>query len=109
VQLLNNNPDYLNRTITDFSVNNVTTSSDFAGLFRNATTDLRNLLQQGCGTDIASCAAGGAADRFSNARQNRSDYTFRLTYGLPSVGPTDLPPVVPQGAAVLLSTRFPYR
>src|SRR5205823_66035 len=30
------------------------------------------------------------------------------TYGLPSVGPTDLPPVVPQGAEVLLSTRFPY-
>jgi outer membrane autotransporter protein len=108
VQLLNNNPDYLNRMINDFGVNSVTTASDFAGLFRNATTDLRNLLQQGCGTDIASCAAGSATDRFSNPRQNRNSYTFRLTYGLPSVGPTDLSPVVPRGAEVLLATRFPY-
>jgi len=108
VQLLNNNPDYLNQTISDFDVARVTTSPDFAGLFRSATTDLRNLLQQGCGTDIATCAANGASDRFSDTKQNRSDYTFRLTYGLPSVGPTNLPPVVPQGAEVLLATRFPY-
>jgi autotransporter-associated beta strand protein len=108
VQLLNNNPDYLNQTISDYGVSNVTTSSDFAGLLHSATTDLRNLLQQGCGTEIASCAAGGATDRFSDTKQNRTDYTFRLTYGLPSIGPTNLPPVVPQGAEVLLATRFPY-
>jgi len=108
VQLLNNNPDYLNQTITGAGNGTVTTSPDFATLLANSTTDLRTLLQQGCGTDIATCAATGAPDRFSSTQQNRSDYKFRLTYGLPSVGPTDLPPVVPAGAEVLLKTRFPY-
>jgi subtilase-type serine protease len=108
VQLLNNNPDYLNQTISVSGGPTVTTSSDFATLLANATSDLRTLLQQGCGTDLATCATSGAPDRFSNTQQNRSDYTFRLTYGLPSVGPTNLPPVVPAGAEVLLKTRFPY-
>lgn len=108
VQLLNNNPAYLNQTISEPLGGTVTTSSDFATLFANATTDLRSLLQQGCGTDIATCATSGAPDRFSDTQQNRSDYTYRLTYGLPSVGPTDLPPVVPTGAEMLLETRFPY-
>jgi subtilase-type serine protease len=108
VQLLNNNPDYLNQIITGAGNGTVTTSPDFATSFANATTDLRTLLQQGCGTDLATCAAAGTPDRFSDTQQNRSDYKFRLTYGLPSVGPTDLPPVVPAGAEVLLKTRFPY-
>src|SRR5207302_10961580 len=82
--------------------------SSFAGSFAAATSDLRSLLQQGCGSDLAPCAASDAADRFGNPTQNRRDYIFRLTYGLPSVGPTDLPPVVPPGAEVLLRTRFPY-
>ncbi len=109
VQLLTNNPDYLNQSIGVAGNGAVTTSSDFATLLANATTDLRALLQQqGCGIDLATCAATGAADRFSDTLQNRSDYKFRLTYGLPSIGPTDLPPVVPAGAEVLLKTRFPY-
>ena len=108
VQLLNNNPAYLNQTVTLPGGGSVTTSSDFATLFTNATTDLRTLLQQGCGTDLTTCAAAGAPDRFSDTQQNRTDYTHRLTYGLPSVGPTDLPPVVPAGAEILLKTRFPY-
>ncbi len=108
VQLLNNNPDYLNQTIDVGGNGTVTTSANFAALFANATTDLRSLLQQGCGSDLATCAAAGAPDRFSNTQQNRTDYRFRLTYGLPAVGPTDLPPVVPAGAEVLLKTRFPY-
>jgi autotransporter-associated beta strand protein len=107
-QMLNNNPAYLNQSINVFAVGAVTTTNNFNNLFQNATTDLRNLLTTGCGTDIASCAASGSPDRFSNSAQNRSDYNFRLTYGLPSVGPTNLPPVVPDGAEVLLSTRFPY-
>ena len=108
VQLLNNNPDYLNQTIDVGGNGTVTTSANFAALFANATADLRSLLQQGCGSDLATCAAAGAPDRFSNTQQNRTDYRFRLTYGLPAVGPTDLPPVVPAGAEILLKTRFPY-
>ena len=108
-QLLNNNPKYLNKTVGIFGGDDpVTTSSDFAALFDKATTDLRNLLQKGCGTDLATCAAAAAPDRFGDPRRNREEYVFRLTYGLPPAGPTDLPPVVPAGAEILLRTRFPY-
>ncbi|WP_377594047.1 autotransporter domain-containing protein [Pseudochelatococcus lubricantis] len=77
-------------------------------LFAAAQDDLRKLLEEGCGTSIAACAASGEPDRFSDKAQNKADYTYRLTYGLGSVGATDLAPVVPEGAEVLLSTRFPY-
>ncbi|MFC0219563.1 autotransporter domain-containing protein [Pseudochelatococcus lubricantis] len=77
-------------------------------LFVAANADLRKLLEGGCGTDIATCAARGAPDRFSDKAANKADFTYRLTYGLGSVGPTDRGPVVPEGAEVLLSTRFPY-
>ena len=108
-QLLNNNPKYLNKTVGIFGGDDtVTTSSDFAALFDKATTDLRNLLQKGCGTDLATCAAAAAPDRFGDPRRNREEYVFRLTYGLPPAGPTDLPPVIPAGAEILLRTRFPY-
>jgi autotransporter-associated beta strand protein len=108
VQLLNNNPAALNKTVSLFGGGTVTTSSDFAALFDQATADLRGLLQQGCGSDLATCASASPPDRFSNTRGNRDEYNFRLTYGLPSAGPSDLPPVVPAGAEVLLKTRFPY-
>ena len=108
-QLLNNNPKYLNKTVGIFGGDDtVTTSSDFAALFDKATTDLRNLLQKGCGTDLATCAAAAAPNRFGDPRRNREESVFRLTYGLPPVGPTDLPPVVPAGTEILLRTRFPY-
>ncbi len=77
-------------------------------LFATAQADVRKLLETGCGTSIAACAASGEPDRFSTKAQNKADYTYRLTYGLGSVGRTDLAPVVPEGAEVLLSTRFPY-
>lgn len=108
VQMLNNNPAYLNQTINVFAVGNVTTSSNYASLFASATSDLRGLLTAGCGTSIAVCSTTGGTDRFSNAAQNKADYTYRLTYGLQPTGPTNLAPVVPTGAEVLLATRFPY-
>ena len=73
VQLLNDNPAYLGQTVDVPLGGTVTTSSDFATLFANATSDLRTLLQQGCGTDLATCAATGAPDRFANPQQNRSE------------------------------------
>ena len=36
------------------------------------------------------------------------EYTWYLTYGLPSVGDTTLAPVVPTDAHWLIATRFPY-
>ncbi len=108
VQMLNNNPKYLNQSVNVFAVGAVTTTNDFVSLFNNARTDVRNLLTTGCGTDIATCSATSAPDRFSNYQQNKTDYNTRLTYGLQATGPTNLAPVVPVGAEVLLSTRFPY-
>lgn len=97
VQLLNGNPDYANSKFGDFSI-----------LLSRSTADLRRLFEEKCGTSIASCILSGATDRFSNYQQNRADYTHQLTYGLPSVGSTDLPMIVPKGAEVLLASRFPY-
>lgn len=108
VQALNNNPAYTSQTISVFAVGNVTTTNDFTALLGSATGDLRTLLTQGCGTAIATCAASGTADRFSDLTLDRANYLYRLTYGLPAVGATNLAPVVPVGAEVLLASRFPY-
>jgi subtilase-type serine protease len=109
VQMLNNNPKYLNATVNGvFGIGDLTTTNNFSTLFAAATSDVRNLLQNGCGSTIANCLAASAPDRFSNYAQNKADYRARLTYGLAPTGPTNLAPVVPVGAEVLLSTRFPY-
>jgi len=108
-QLLNNNPQYLNQPINVFAVGSVTTSNDYAALFKAATTDLRSALQAGCGgASIAACAASGTPDRFSDATQNQANYESRLTYTLPATGPTTAAAVVPVGAEVLLASRLPF-
>ncbi|KQP30535.1 hypothetical protein ASF49_13575 [Methylobacterium sp. Leaf104] len=104
VQLLNNNPQYLNYAVPG----SLTTTSDFQALFNAARTDLTGLLTSQCGTTVAACAASGTPDRFADKARTKADYTYRLTYGFAPVGPTDLAPVVPVGAEILLATRFPY-
>ncbi|MEA9392129.1 autotransporter domain-containing protein [Acerihabitans sp. TG2] len=63
-----------------------------------------------CGGDINNCAEqiDPATDRFSAHAQDKTTYTDRMTYGFTPIGPTDLAPVVPLNAEVLLETRFPY-
>ncbi|BAI75774.1 hypothetical protein AZL_c04810 (plasmid) [Azospirillum sp. B510] len=108
-QMLNNNPSYVGAT-----VGGVVIPADYKAQFDQATANYRNSLQSACGAGslafgaLSSCVNGEAGDRFSNKAQNKADWTYRLTYGLSPVGPTTLAPVVPQGAEVLLSTRFPY-
>jgi len=61
-----------------------------------------------CAGDVVGCIRAGAipsAEEFAEAREL---YTYLLTYGLPSLSDTTAPPVVPEGAEVLLKTRFPY-
>ena len=61
-----------------------------------------------CAGNVAACVASGVIPPAASfARQNQA-YTNFLTYGLPSVGDTTLPPIVPAGAASLIATRFPY-
>lgn len=107
-QMLNNNPDYLGQNISSILGSAMTTTNDFQGLMSAVQTDLRTLLEQGCQSTIAECAAADKAERLNETARNKADYTYRLTYGLAPVGPTDLAPVVPEGAEVLIASRFPY-
>lgn len=107
-QILNNNPDYLGQNISSILGAPMSTTSDFQALMLAAQTDLRTLLEQGCQSTIAQCAAADKAARLAQAASDKAEYTYRLTYGLAPVGPTNLAPVVPEGAEVLIATRFPY-
>jgi len=106
VQMLNNNPKY-----TNFMVNgDVTTTNNFQTVFTAAQTDVRNLLQTGCGSDLATCSATSTPDRFSNAAQNQADYIARLTYGLPTLSfaqaPREQAPAGGPDASILLATLY---
>ncbi|MGU3560087.1 autotransporter domain-containing protein [Methylobacterium radiotolerans] len=82
-----------------------------AALLGEAFAQAQRYLSQACGGPLERCAhapVDPATDRFSDYARDKAAYTARLTYGLPPVGPTDRPPVVPVGAEALLATRFPY-
>ena len=49
-----------------------------------------------------------ATDRFADYAASKAHYLRRMTYGLPQIGATNAPAVVPKGAEVLLETRLPY-
>ena len=105
VQMLNNNPKY-----TNFTVGDVTTTNNFQTVFTAAQTDVRNLLQTGCGSDLATCSATSTPDRFSNAAQNQADYIARLTYGLLTLSfaqaPREQAPAGEPDASILLATLY---
>jgi len=72
-----------------------------------------DVLSRATGTTAATFAAHAqsgtvASDRFADYAASRDHYVRRMTYGLPRVGATNLPAVVPKGAEVLLETRLPY-
>ncbi|SFJ00519.1 autotransporter-associated beta strand repeat-containing protein, partial [Methylobacterium brachiatum] len=95
---------------TYFAIRNLNDPNN-AGLLADAFAQAQSYLSQACGGPLNACAHASvdpATDRFSNYARNKSDYTARLTYGFAPIGPTNLPPVVPTGAEVLLATRFPY-
>ena len=107
VQILNGNSKYENQTLPGLLGGTITTTSDFPALFAAAQNDLRTLLST-CSGGIAACATTSATDRFSNLSTDKANFTYWLTYGLAPVGPTNLAPVVPVGAEVLIASRFPY-
>ncbi len=61
-----------------------------------------------CAGNVAACVANGVIPSAASYAQQSQTYTNFLTYGLPSVGDTTLPPVVPAAASSLIATRFPY-
>ena len=110
-QMLNNNSKYLGATVNGvFGIGDLTTTTNFQTVFTAAQADVRNLLQTGCGTTIAACAAAGAPDRFSNLAQDRADYTARLTYGLQTLSfaqaPREAAPKNGPDASILLATVY---
>ncbi len=111
VQMLSNNPKYLGATVNGvFGIGDLTTTNNFQTVFTSAQTDVRNLLTTGCGTDIATCAASGAPDRFSNLAQDQASYIARLTYGLPTLSfaqaPREAAPAGGPDASILLATVY---
>ncbi|RFB90945.1 hypothetical protein B5K11_17745 [Rhizobium leguminosarum bv. trifolii] len=58
--------------------------------------------------EVAAHAAPIAVDRFADHDANRAYVLQRLSYGMPTIHPTDQPARVPQGAEALLETRLPY-
>jgi len=80
-----------------------------AAAVAQAHTTLIKLTSTTADTFPAYAVSGTAAnDRFADYAASRANYVRRMTYGLPQVGATNAPAVVPKGAEVLLETRLPY-
>ncbi len=58
--------------------------------------------------NLAGCLGNGTIPTAAAYTQAVQNYAYYLTYDLPAVGPTNLAPVVPADAYVLIETRFPY-
>ncbi|GGZ93626.1 hypothetical protein GCM10007162_06330 [Ignatzschineria ureiclastica] len=107
-QMLNNNPDYTNQEIKGMLGNSITTTGNFQTLLADAQKDLRSMLEQGCQMSIADCKKTAPKKSKEERAKERQDYLDRLTYGLDPIGDTTLEAVVPEGAEVLIATRYPY-
>ncbi len=53
-------------------------------------------------------SATATTDRFADYASNKANYLRRMTYGFAPIAATNVAPVVPKGAEVLLETRLPY-
>ncbi len=58
--------------------------------------------------NLAACLGNRTIPTAAAYTQAAQNYAYYLTYDLPAVGPTNLAPVVPADAHVLIETRFPY-
>ncbi|TRL41946.1 acid phosphatase [Rhizobium straminoryzae] len=88
--------------------------SDYATLKQEAYAQTQSFLQKQTGStgfaDLLARAhsAPASADRFADREENAAFVQPRFTYGLPKIGASGAPVVVPKGAEVLLETRLPY-
>ncbi|KGS15834.1 autotransporter domain-containing protein [Pseudomonas tremae] len=96
-------------TATYFAIDNLSNPAN-AQLRADARAQALSYFTTQCGGDVNNCMASidPATDRTSQHAQDKALYTSRMTYGFDPVGPTNLAPVVPTNAEVLLETRFPY-
>ncbi|MGD0187181.1 MAG: autotransporter domain-containing protein [Roseiarcus sp.] len=61
-----------------------------------------------CAVGVSICIANGVIPTAAQYSLTSQNYIKFLTYDMPPVGPTNLAPLVPADAYVLISTRFPY-
>ncbi len=78
---------------------------EFRDLYAQAATELRQVLEAGCGATLAVCIA--ADTPYLPTDQALAVYRQRLTYGFPLVGAAGQPMTVPDGAESLLRTSHP--
>lgn len=78
--------------------------------YQQAQAGLQNALKLSDANALQTYAHSGtaASDRFADYQINKANYLRRLTFGLPAMGDTSKPAVVPKGAEILLETRLPY-
>lgn len=95
IKLLNNTTGYLKE------------GGDFEKAIVDGSRKLHAYIQVQCGFPLAQCGME-SPNTYSDYRKNKLDYNYALTYGLAPVSRVDLAPIVPQGAEVLIASRFPY-
>ena len=78
---------------------------EFRDLYAQAATELRQVLEAGCGATLAVCIA--ADTPYLPTDQALAIYRQRLTYGFPPVGAAGQPMTVPDGAESLLRSSRP--
>ncbi|WP_454915576.1 autotransporter domain-containing protein [Xanthobacter sediminis] len=61
-----------------------------------------------CAGNVVACIRAGAIPTAAEFARARAAYTSYLTYGLPDLAASAAAPVVPEGAQVLIASRFPY-
>jgi autotransporter-associated beta strand protein len=80
---------------------------------QQAYSDTHNYIYAQTGTNINTLYAyahqsNTNVDRFADWATNRANVLAHMTYGFAPINPTNVAPLVPKGAEVLLETRQPY-
>ena len=101
-QLLANNPLY-NIGISNFQAYTQQLGNQLSASLGSAAA----VPYANCASTIASCIASGTFATASQLTAANNAYVQQATYGL-SFGATNLAPVVPQNAQLLIASRFPY-
>lgn len=113
-QLMAGNTDYLLSDVPSFD--GIPAYTDFSTYVSHLSNHLKNDLGSAytavpyasCASNVAGCIAAGVFPTASQFAAANQAYANQATYGLPAMGATNLAPVVPANAELLLRSRFPY-
>lgn len=96
------------RMIAERNVAHFLNDPAYRALFNEAKSELRAVLEKECGESLPACAkpASDSSDPWANPAQS-DFYRYTMTYGLPQIGPNNVPMQVPDRAEVLLEPLRP--